>query len=554
MVPPKPEFLSREHAADCIADSFIFEAKKAYECLTSVPFNPAVATRFLQYYNETLQFQSTLAYLKTPPPSYQQPAVDLLKGLEQIQQDIDKGTFPNQYAFEATLQNLLYSAHDAHLILNAGVLAVFTFGSPYAISSVSIDGLQLPKVYVTSNKAQGAGMTLRLTNSLDDLLAVQEPPVGWQPSAIAKINGQDVDDYLTQFAAVNAIGSLEPHADWNQLMASPALDIQYQFDTFEGYTTFYPGENITFTFENGTQLGPEPWLAIYNFPDSTGPLTTGGDFYNFFVLGFYPASYNNPDTVPTESASAESAPATSSGSSAASSATATPSPTSWANPAYPDYADVVQPDLGDAGVLSGYFFNHTSTAVLSIPSFQAFGDAVVTFSDTIGEFLRRSKQAGMTKVVIDVQQNGGGDTLLAVDAFKRVRISQMIYHVIANGINQFFPLIDPFGGSRLRAHTTADVLGNTFTNYYENHPMDESVYYWMTARDWVATSRLNADTGRNFTSWGEFFGPHMYDGGYFTTTVCFRIHLLLRSTAANQVVSNVKICPASSSMSRHQEV
>ena len=89
----------------------------------------------------------------------------------------------------------------------------------------------------------------------------------------------------------------------------------------------------------------------------------------------------------------------------------------------------------------------------------------------------------------------------------------------ADEIIQFFPLIDPFDGSRLRAHTTADILGNTFTNYYDNHPMNESTYYWMTARDWVATSRINADTGLNFSSWGEFYGPHLYNGDYFTTTV-----------------------------------
>jgi len=72
---------------------------------------------------------------------------------------------------------------------------------------------------------------------------------------------------------------------------------------------------------------------------------------------------------------------------------------------------------------------------------------------------------------------------------------------------QFFPLIEPFGGSRLRAHTTADVLGNTFTNYYDKHTMNESVYYWMTANDWVATSRLSADTDQNFTSWERDFQP-----------------------------------------------
>jgi len=219
-------------------------------------------------------------------------------------------------------------------------------------------------------------------------------------------------------------------------MSSPVLDIQDQFDIFEGYTTFYPGDNITFTFENGTQLGPEPWLAIYYGPASTGPLTTGGDFYNFFVLGLYPASYN-PDIAPTDSGSAPSAPATSDVSSAASSTTATPSPTSWENPAYPDNPDIVQPDLGDTGVLTGYFLNDTSTAVLSIPSSLVFEDAIVSFSDTIGEILKRSKQAGLNKVAIDVQQNGGGDTLLAADAFKQVCRSHLIDHVNAYHTNSF---------------------------------------------------------------------------------------------------------------------
>jgi len=112
-----------------------------------VPFNGAVATRFLKYYNDTIQFQSNLAYLKDPPASYQQPKVDLVGGLAAIQADIDSGTFTNQYEFEATLQSLIYSTHDAHLNLIAGILGIFTFGSVWDIASVSLDGISLPKVY-----------------------------------------------------------------------------------------------------------------------------------------------------------------------------------------------------------------------------------------------------------------------------------------------------------------------------------------------------------------------------------------------------------------------
>lgn len=126
----------------------IFNASLVYECLTSVPFSTAVASRFLAYWNDTLRFQSTLAYLKNPPAGYQQPAVDLLAGLSELQQAVNNGDFANQYEFEVALQLLLVSAHDAHLYLNAGILAAFTFASPYDIVSLSIDGVELPKVYL----------------------------------------------------------------------------------------------------------------------------------------------------------------------------------------------------------------------------------------------------------------------------------------------------------------------------------------------------------------------------------------------------------------------
>ena len=129
-------------------NNYVVDASEAFECLTSVPFNEAVATRFLKYWNDTIQFQSTLEYLKNPPPSYQQPAVDLVGGLATLQDAVNKGTFHNQYEFEAALQALIYAAHDTHLTLNAGILAVFSFASPWDIVSVSLDGVAPPKVYL----------------------------------------------------------------------------------------------------------------------------------------------------------------------------------------------------------------------------------------------------------------------------------------------------------------------------------------------------------------------------------------------------------------------
>ena len=113
-----------------------------------MPFNPAVATSLLNYVNDTLQFQSTLGYLKSPPPTYQQPAVDLLAGLGQIQDNVDASAYNNQYAFESALQVLLNSAHDSHLYMTFGISGIFTFAVLDGIVSLSSDGKQLPKLYL----------------------------------------------------------------------------------------------------------------------------------------------------------------------------------------------------------------------------------------------------------------------------------------------------------------------------------------------------------------------------------------------------------------------
>ncbi len=318
----------------------IFAASYAYDCLTSVPFNPAVATRFIHYYNETLQFQSTLAYLKNPPSAYQQPAVDVVAQLNRIQQNINQGAYKNQYDFEVDVQLVVYAMHDDHVNLNAGILSAFSFASPIEIASVSLDGKQDPKVYIT-----------------EDILDSRTQ--GWTPSAIAKINGTEVNSFLTRFGTLYSEGYLEPHAEWNSLMSNPALDIQAGLTSFSGASgDFYPGDNLTFTFENGTDYDTI-WIAYYNeLANATGPLTTGGDFYNYFVLGFLPASF---DSNSTDDASDDqgnfSSPVD-----------------NWfnaSNGAFPAKADIVQADLGvvNAGIVTGYFLDDISTGVLSLPTF-----------------------------------------------------------------------------------------------------------------------------------------------------------------------------------------
>lgn len=225
-------------------------------------------------------------------------------------------------------------------------------------------------------------------------------------------------------------------------MSSSANDIQSAFGIFEGYITFYPGDTIEFGFENGTSTGALPFLAVYNSRGDTGPLVTGGDFFNFFVLNLYPASYDpasptNCDSVPT--AAATTSVSLDASSTAPSVPEATSVPTGWGpGYAYPPIADVVQSDLGNTGFVTGYFLHDISTAVLSIPTFQTYDqNSTQAFSAVIGQFLQSSKAAGMTKVVIDLQQNSGGNPLLAFDAFKQVYLPIICPNIKSHHVSSF---------------------------------------------------------------------------------------------------------------------
>jgi hypothetical protein len=74
----------------------------------------------------------------------------------------------------------------------------------------------------------------------------------------------------------------------------------------------------------------------------------------------------------------------------------------------------------------------------------------------------------------------------------------------------------------MRAHSTADVIGQSFNSFFDNmSPGDDDYsdnYSELISSEWVVTDRINAETGRNFTSWAEYFGPRQVDGNSFTLT------------------------------------
>lgn len=250
-----------------------------------------------------------------------------------------------------------------------------------------------------------------------------------------------------------------------------------------------------------------PTGCLYNNPDPTGPLTTGGDFYNYFVLGLYPASFNASGYASTTSDNSTSADNSTS--------TDNSTTTSWfdaSSGAYPANPDIAQPHLTveGGGVVSGYFLNDTSTGVLSLPTFDQYDWNVGNFSATVAQFIDSAQAANLSRVIIDLQQNSGGNIELAFDTFK-----------------QFFPDIDPFAGSRRRSFELGNVLGAATTDYWDSLEVNGADYDDLAADEWVIMDRLNAATGNNFTSWEEYSGPVVANGDDFSLTVSI---LLSRSS------------------------
>ncbi len=295
---------------------------------------------------------------------------------------------------------------------------------------------------------------------------------------------------------------LEPDADWNGLMGSPVQDIQGLLNVLGGGLTFFPGDALNFTLENGTSIETF-WIAIYTNPYFTGPLSTGGDFFNYFVLGQLPASF---DDTPLPPAFNDTSDDSNDGDEIIIAPTDRTIPFNISF-SYPDNPVVVQTNwaVSGGGVITGYFLDDIATGVLSIPSFNEFGSDIGTFSDSIDAFISQAQQAQITKVIIDLQQNAGGFVELSFTTF-----------------GQFFPGQTPFAGSRRRSHLLGNMLGETFTAQFAALAPGDPDTDDLEASEWVITDRLRASTGHNFSSWDEYLGPLAYDGDLFTLTVRIR--------------------------------
>ena len=89
-----------------------------------------------------------VSYLKNPPSGYLEPAVDVWGSLNVILTNIGSGTYANEYEFQADLFRTFNLAKDGHFRFFPDLLTkALEFGRTVGLVSVSLDGVEIPKVY-----------------------------------------------------------------------------------------------------------------------------------------------------------------------------------------------------------------------------------------------------------------------------------------------------------------------------------------------------------------------------------------------------------------------
>ena len=120
----------------------------AIACLQSVPLGADQGVELVAAIRPYAEVQSTLAYLKNPPPGYLLPGVDIMGGLDRISQNITNGNYRNEYEFQVALHKLFLAAHDQHFNFLPDAIGQFSFGFDQKIVSISTDGQNLPQPYL----------------------------------------------------------------------------------------------------------------------------------------------------------------------------------------------------------------------------------------------------------------------------------------------------------------------------------------------------------------------------------------------------------------------
>lgn len=319
------------------------------------------------------------------------------------------------------------------------------------------------------------------------------------PPAITRINGQDAAAFITD-QGLKFVNTQDQDSQWNAMIQTYASPDAI---TPVAGSIIYQGDNVTLEYENGQKVTQDSYALIRAAADFRN-INSGEDFYNRFC---------NPDAQP---ASNVTAPATA--------PPQTPGTLQPPAPAIPGYPIPAIRDSG-ANATAGYFLTgagYEDTAVLSVIGFAPLGNAnfdvieyITNFQKVVGDFLAMCKQAGKTKLVIDVSANGGGLVVAGYELYSQLFPGTPLFQAnnlrrseslvqIANIANDNLPKLLALNGQRIGRNSSQETraLAALGSNAIIGNLIPGDVF---SAGDRV-----------NYTSTQQIISPVMLRGDTFT--------------------------------------
>ncbi|KAL2044482.1 hypothetical protein N7G274_003187 [Stereocaulon virgatum] len=252
-----------------------------YACLRSTSIDPDRAIAHIDWLLAFLQFQSTVPYLRDPPQTYPLPAVDLVGGLNKIKKTVATGGYGTEYDFELDIYTLINTAKDGHLGYISERIArspnIHRHSGDVSLVSVSLDGLQVPKIYFHS-----------------DIAAFSRS--NFIPSAISSINGQEVSQYLEDYTLQSATRFQDLDALYNSIFHGPATTApKVSHGSFPYLPRSIWGDNTTCVFDNELSLLSSPGNEI-NPLSATSPTSIIGHTRGV-IKGYFLGGPDNSDVA-----------------------------------------------------------------------------------------------------------------------------------------------------------------------------------------------------------------------------------------------------------------
>jgi hypothetical protein len=473
-------------SASLARSSGIVPAQAAFDCLNSVPVDTSGNQKLIDELKQVWQFQSELVWYKNPGSDFENGPIDLIGELDKIKSNL--GSFQSEYAVQLAIRNLTIRTGNFHFNYVPDILQVFQFRREFSVASISSDGKSLPKLYV-----------------YDDIAPLAEG--NRRVSEIQQLNGQNPYDYLksTFFAQY-----LDSDGQMNNMFAKGDTDNIGSFMSQRKYD----GNSTDIKFANGSTASVPNYATS---DQSFSGVTDGKSFFQKYCTGAVSGVAASSGKSQEKVVASPRAPG--------------PVPTiphgnyhtrnkrqSIPTGTYP--SAVAQ---ASSGVVAGYFLSgkgYEDVAVLKIISFSNPEETGETkfnneFQATIKSFLSQCVSKKKQKLIIDLRENGGGNTNLLIDSFM-----------------QLFPQLDAFSAQRYRAADAWVKIGDAVNEIY-NSPSLARKYQLATSetildseefRYWAYWHFRKAD-GTNFASWDEFNGPINLNSDKLTVTMRYNVSI-----------------------------